>query len=115
MTDRRIIIRMDMGRAPDGPGAAQIAADKGLRAALDRADLPVAAALGLPDDAVRIVVSIGVPDGAGIDGAQLVARVGGRCEVRVVPGGQRVHGTVVATVAVEAFLPVQTGWTVAPG
>ena len=93
------------------------AAKRGIENAIRGSCLPLFSALELESDAMRVQVTVGVQDPAAVDVEALVAVLPrGRAEVRAVLGGQNVVNDeigsemVIATVAVEAFLPRQEGW-----
>lgn len=76
--------------------------------------LPMFEATGLSHDAMRVQVTIGVQDPDSIDSTALaMALPRGRAEVRAVRGGLNVTNPdngnviVIASAAIEAFLPPQ--------
>ena len=113
MTDRRFIIEMGMGNDLHGMDY-QKAAIRAIEDALHHSTLPVFANTRLSHREMRVAVTVGVQDPDALDTAALAARLPrGRAAVTAVKGGQNVTdpgsgGTlVIATAAVEAFLPSQ--------
>lgn len=121
MSDHRIIIEMGMGNDMYGQDYTKAAA-RAIEDAIRHSSLPLFGALDLSHDAMRVQVTVGVQDPGAVDCAALAERLPrGRAEVRAVPGGMDVpngvSGTpiVIATAAVEAFVPKQTGWRLRGG
>jgi len=113
MSDQRFIIEMGMGNDLHGMDY-QKAAARAIEDAFRHSTLALFGSTGLPFDAMRVQVTVGVqePDALDTDAlAKMLPR--GRAEVRAVFGGQNVTNTesgethVIATAAVEAFLPYQ--------
>lgn len=115
MDEQRIIIEMGMGNDLHGMDY-QKAARRAIENAMRRSTLPIFGALGLDHTEMRVQVTIGVQEPGALDTAALAEGLPrGRAEVRAVAGGQNVvdpasgDTQVVATAAIEAFLPRQTG------
>lgn len=116
MTEQRVIIEMGMGNDMYGMDYTKAGA-RAIEDAIRHSSLPIFDALDISHDEMRVQVTVAVKDPDAVDCAALVARLPrGRAEVRAVAGGLNVEnpetgGTIViATAAVEAFLPPQTGW-----
>ena len=114
MIDQRMIIEMGMGNDLHGMDY-QKAAARAIEDALRHSTLPIFAAVDIPTQDMRVQVTVGVQEPDKIDAtalAQLLPR--GRAVVTAVFGGQNVHNAatgdtaVIATAAVEAFLPNQS-------
>ncbi len=112
--DQRMIIEMGMGNDLHGMDY-QKAAARAIEDAFRHSTLPTFGTLEIPTDAMRVQVTVGVqePDKLDTDAlAKLLPR--GRATVIAVKGGQNVHHAatgdtaVIATAAVEAFLPNQS-------
>lgn len=114
MDEQRLIIEMGQGNDLHGRDYTK-AARRAVEDAFRGSSLPIFGALGLSHDAMRVQVTVGVqdPDAVDVDALQAVLPRG-RAEVRAVFGGMDVpmgdEVIVVATAAVEAFLPRQDGW-----
>lgn len=113
MTDRRFILEMGMGNDLHGMDY-QKAAKRAIESALRRSTLPIFEATGLSHTEMRVAVTIGVQDPEALDtGALAESLPRGRATVTAVKGGQNVTNPetgetlVIATAAVEAFLPSQ--------
>ncbi len=116
MSDHRIIIEMGMGNDMYGQDYTKAAA-RAIEDAIRHSSLPLFEALGISHDAMRVQVTVGVQDPDKVDCAVLAKRLPrGRAEVRAVFGGMNVENPstggviVIASAAVEAFVPKQTGW-----
>lgn len=115
MSDRRFIIEMGMGNDLHGEDYTK-AALRAVEDAFRHSCLPMFEALGLDHGDMRVQVTVGVQDPEAVDIQAVAAHLPrGRVEVRVVKGGLNVSDAacgpiVVATAAVEAFLPAQAGW-----
>lgn len=114
MTDQRFIIEMGSGNDLHGRDYTK-AAGRAIEDALRHSLLPLFGATGVPHDAMRVSVTVAVqkPEEVDTDAlARMLPR--GRVEVRAVFGGLDVETgqdvIVIAQAAVEAFLPLQTGW-----
>lgn len=122
MTDQRFIIEMGQGVDLHGMDY-QKAARRAIRDALSRSTLPLFETLGLDHADMRVAVTIGVQDPSQIDSKALAAELPrGRAEVSAVFGGMNLSNpetgdtAVIATAAVEAFLPDQSAkWRASPG
>jgi len=111
MTDQRIIIEMGMGNDLYGMDY-QKAAARAIQDALRHSSLPLFETLDLPHDAMRVQVTVGVQEPDKLDCAALAATLPrGRATVQAVKGGLNStnpdsgNTIVIATAAVEAFLP----------
>ena len=114
-TERRFIIEMGTGNDQYGQDYTKAAA-RAIEDAIRHSAVPLFEGLGIGHDAMRVQVTVGVQRPEQVDCAALAAMLPrGRAEVRAVPGGLDVANpdtgnvVVVATAAVEAFLPEQTG------
>ncbi|MEM6728933.1 MAG: Lin0512 family protein [Pseudomonadota bacterium] len=111
---RRFILEMGMGN--DLYGADQTkAAARAIEDAIRHSSIPLFEVLGLSHDAMQVEVTVAVPDPGSVDCEALKAGLPrGQVSVRAVEGGLYVNtpasaqGIVVATAAVEAYLPLQT-------
>lgn len=115
MTEQRIILEMGMGVDLHGQDS-QKAARRGIENTLRQVTLPIFGTLGIDTTTLRVAVTIAVPDPDQIvvsDLAPLFPH--GSVTITPVTGGQRVANPktgstlVVATIAIEAFLPSETG------
>jgi len=113
MSDQRFIIEMGMGNDLHGMDY-QKAAARAIEDAIRHSTLPIFASTGIAYDTMRVAVTVGVQDPAALDCAALAQGLPrGRATVRAVQGGQNVTNPetgetlVIATAAVEAFLPYQ--------
>ena len=116
MTETRVILEMGQGNDLYGMDYTKAAA-RAIEDAIRGSSLPLFEGLGIDHDEMRVVATVGVQAPEAVDtGALVSALPRGRSEVRAVRGGLNVAnpetGTaiVIATAAVEAFLPRQTGW-----
>ncbi len=114
MNDQRFIIEMGMGNDLHGMDY-QKAAIRAIEDAIRHSTLPIFAATGIPHTDMRVAVTIGVQEPDALDTDALAARLPrGRATVTAVRGGQNVTNPdtgetlVIATAAVEAFLPDQS-------
>ena len=115
MTERRVIIEMGMGNDLHGMDY-QKAAARAIEDAIRHSTLPIFETTGLEHGQMRVQVTVGVQDPDRLDTTALALGLPrGRAEVRAVKGGQNVTNPetgdtlVIATAAVEAFLPEQIG------
>lgn len=115
MTDQRFIIEMGTGNDLYGMDYTK-AASRAIEDAIRHSALPLFEATGLSHEAMRVQVTIGVQAPEKVDCAALATRLPrGKATVKAVFGGLDVgnpdtgHTLVIATAAVEAFLPPQTG------
>ncbi|MFP7673774.1 Lin0512 family protein [Marivita sp. S0852] len=113
MSDQRFIIEMGMGNDQYGMDYTKAAA-RAIEDAIRHSSIPLFEATGLPHDQMRVQVTVGVADPSQVDCAALAENLPrGRASVQAVEGGLNVtnpdNGTVLvmATAAVEAFLPIQ--------
>ncbi len=118
MTDQRVIIEMGMGNDLHGMDY-QKAAARAIEDAIRHSTLPIFQSIDLPHTQMRVQVTVGVQEPDKIDTDALTAGLPrGRAKVHAVKGGLNIPNpetddtAVVATAAVEAFLPSQKGkWT----
>ncbi len=116
MSEHRIIIEMGMGNDQYGMDYTKAAA-RAIEDAIRHSSIPLFEALDLSHGEMRVQVTIGVQDPKAVDTTALAGKLPrGRATVTAVRGGLNVEndetgGTIViASAAVEAFLPKQTGW-----
>ncbi|MBO6789384.1 MAG: Lin0512 family protein [Dinoroseobacter sp.] len=116
MTDQRFIIEMGMGNDQYGQDYTK-AASRAIEDAIRHSAIPLFDATGLPHSQMRVQVTVAVQDPDQVDTDALVERLPrGRAEVTATYGGLNVVNDetgstmVIATAAVEAFLPPQAGW-----
>ena len=113
MKDQRFIIEMGMGNDLHGMDY-QKAAVRAIEDAIRHSTLPIFASTGIAPAQMRVQVTVGVQDPAALDLSALADFLPrGRATVKAVKGGQNVTNPetgetlVIATAAVEAFLPYQ--------
>lgn len=113
MTDQRFIIETGMGNDLYGMDYTKACA-RAIEDALRHSSIPLFEATGLSHDAMRVQVTVAVQDPDAVDCAALVQTLPrGRATVRAVKGGLNVTNPdngnviVIASAAVEAFLPPQ--------
>ncbi|MEJ6390158.1 Lin0512 family protein [Gymnodinialimonas ulvae] len=113
MTDQRFIIEMGMGNDQYGMDYTKAAA-RAIEDAIRHSALPLFEATGVSHDQMRVQVTIGVQDPGAVDCDALAAKLPrGRASVTAVLGGLNVENPdtgktlVIASAAVEAFLPKQ--------
>lgn len=116
MTDQRFIYETGMGNDLHGADYTKAAA-RAVENALHRSSLHVLGLPGLDRSALRVKVTIGVQDPDAVDAAAIAALLPiGQPEVVLTHGGlNSTHpdsgeAIVIATAAVEAFLPPQSGY-----
>ena len=118
MTEQRVIIEMGMGNDLHGMDYTK-AARRAIEDAFRHSSLPLFGVLDVSHADMRVQVTVAVQDPDRVDVDALVSSLPrGRAEVRVVEGGLNVEAEgsdtiVIAQASVEAFLPRQTGWTLA--
>jgi len=114
MTDQRFIIEMGMGNDLHGQDYTK-AAGRAIEDAMRHSSIQMFAALGIDPAEMRVQVTVAVarPDELNLTALQsLLPR--GRATVSAVKGGLDVTNpdngeiTVIATVAIQAFLPAQS-------
>ncbi|MGY3436582.1 MULTISPECIES: Lin0512 family protein [unclassified Marinovum] len=117
MTERRLIIEMGQGVDLHGRDYTK-AAGRAIDDALRHSSLHVVKRLQLRPEAVRVQVTLGVQEPSQVKTADLVGKFPfGEVTITPVYGGMDVihPGSddiqVVASAAIEVFLPEQTGWT----
>lgn len=114
MTEKRIILEMGTGNDLYGQDYTK-AARRAVQDALHHSSITLFSKLGVDHMTMRVQVTIGVQDPDAVDCSVIEADLPrGRAQVRAVKGGLDVldpDGTrhVVATAAVEAFLPDMSG------
>lgn len=115
MSDQRFIIEMGMGNDQYGQDYTKAAA-RAIEDAIRHSAIPMFEATGLTHDQMRVQVTIGVQAPEKVDCEALVEKLPrGRAKVTAVFGGLDVTNPdtgktlVIASAAVEAFLPLQTG------
>lgn len=122
MAERRIILEMGSGNDLYG-GDYTKAACRAVQDALHHSSIVLFKSLGYDHRDMRVQVTIGVQEPDKVDRALVAAELPrGRAEVTAVHGGLNVvdaeQGTthVIATAAVEAFLPVDpAAWKLSAG
>jgi len=114
MTEQRFIIEMGMGNDQYGQDYTKAAA-RAIEDAIRHSAIPMFDVTDLTHDQMRVQVTIGVQAPDQVDCSALAQRLPrGRAEVRAVQGGLDVTNPdtgktlVIATAAVEAFLPSQS-------
>lgn len=113
MTERRIILEMGTGNDLYGEDYTK-AACRAVHDALHHSSIVLFKSLGIDHREMRVQVTIGVQEPERVDAAVVAAELPrGRAEVSVVHGGLNVHDPdnatthVIATAAIEAFLPIE--------
>lgn len=113
--ERRVIIEMGMGNDLYGEDYTK-AAIRAVEDAFRHSSLPMFEATGLKHSQMRVQVTVGVQEPDKVDLAAVTAHLPrGKAEVRAVKGGLNVENLeteqtiVIATAAVEAYVPDQTG------
>jgi len=114
---QRFIIEMGTGNDLHGQDYTK-AARRAIEDAIRHSSIPLFGALDLPHDTMEVRVTVAVQNPDAVDCAALATGLPrGRVSVTAVHGGLDVTNpdtgeiTVIATAAVEAFLPPQSGWT----
>lgn len=115
MPDQRVIIEMGMGNDLHGMDY-QKAAKRAIEDAIRHSTLPIFQSIDLDHTEMRVQVTVGVQEPDMLDTTALTAGLPrGRATVSAVKGGLNIPNpetgdtAVVATAAVEAFLPSQIG------
>ncbi len=113
--EQRVIIEMGMGNDLHGMDY-QKAARRAIEDAIRHSTLPIFQSIDMPHTDMRVQVTVGVQEPEKIDTAALTAGLPrGQATVQAVNGGLNIPNpetgdtAVVATAAVEAFLPSQKG------
>ncbi|WP_108484428.1 Lin0512 family protein [Oceaniglobus ichthyenteri] len=113
---QRVIIEMGMGNDLHGQDYTK-AARRAIEDALRHSSLPLFGAIGLSHDEMDVRVTVAVQSPDAVDCAALTSGLPrGKATVKAVHGGLNTTNpttgdvTVIATAAVEAFLPPQKGW-----
>lgn len=113
MSDQRFIIEMGMGNSQYGQDYTKACA-RAIEDAIRHSSIPMFAALGKDPKEMRVQVTVGVQEPDKVDCAALVAHLPrGKATVKAVFGGMNVTNPddgnvlVIASAAVEAFLPKQ--------
>ena len=113
MSDQRFIIEMGTGNDQFGMDYTK-AAVRAIDDAIWHSSIPLFSATGLPHDAMRVQVTIGVAEPDKLDLERIADHLPrGRTTIQAVEGGLNVvnpdsgNTLVIATAAVEAFLPKQ--------
>ena len=116
MTDQRVIIEMGTGNDQYGQDYTKAAA-RAIEDAIRHSSLPIIKSLSIAESDMRVSVTIGVQRPEQVDTDQLSTKLPhGKVTVQAVKGGLNVEnpeaGTmiVIASAAVEVFLPPQSGW-----
>jgi len=111
--DKRFIIEMGMGNDLCGRDYTK-AATRAIEDAFRHSSIPMFEATGVNHNAMRVQVTVGVQDPDAVDCAALAATLPrGRATVTAVVGGLNVTNPdngnviVIASAAIEAFLPFQ--------
>ena len=111
MNEQRFIIEMGMGNDQYGLDYTKAAA-RAIEDAIRRSAIPLFEATGVSHDAMRVQVTVGVAEPNKVDCDALIQSLPrGRATVTAVEGGLNVTNPdngnllVIATAAVEAFLP----------
>ncbi|GGE60679.1 Lin0512 family protein [Actibacterium pelagium] len=113
MSDRRFIIEMGMGNDQYGQDYTKAAA-RAIEDAIRHSSIPMFGALGMDHSQMRVQVTVGVQEPDKVDCAVLAAKLPrGQATVTATFGGLNVTNPddgnviVIASAAVEAFLPFQ--------
>ena len=116
MSEQRMIVEMGMGNDQYGQNYTKAAA-RAIEDAIRHSALPIFEATGLRHEQMRVEVTVGVQEPDAVDCEALVPSLPrGKVAVKAVKGGLNVSNPetggliVIASAAVEAFLPKQNGW-----
>lgn len=114
MTDQRVIIEMGMGNDQYGMDYTK-AARRAVEDAIRHSSLSIFQSIGLDASDMRVVVTVGVENPAEVDTEALKSQLPrGKVTITAVKGGLNVtnpengNTIVIASAAVEAFLPNQS-------
>ena len=114
MTEKRIILEMGTGNDLYGMDYTK-AACRAVQDALHHSSIVLFKSLGYDHSQMRVQVTIGVQEPDLVDIVRVCAELPrGRAEVTAVYGGLNVHDAaqntthVIASAAIEAFLPIQS-------
>lgn len=115
MNEKRIILEMGTGNDLYGCDYTK-AACRAVQDALHHSSIVLFKSLGYDHRDMRVQVTIGVQEPGQVDIARVCEELPrGRAEVTAVHGGLDVHDAaqdtkhVIATAAIEAFLPIESG------
>jgi len=114
MSDQRFIIEMGMGNDLHGMDYTK-AAKRAIEDAFRHSSIPMFSTLAIDPSDMRVQVTVAVQEPDKVDTEALVATLPrGRATVKAVHGGLNVAGygtdtIVIASAAIEAFLPKQSG------
>ena len=118
MTEQRLIIEMGTGNDQYGMDYTK-AAIRAIEDAIRHSSLPIFDRLKIDHNQMRVQVTVGVQSPSDLKVDQLAQKLPrGRVEIRAVHGGLDIpnpetgNTIVIATAAVEAFLPSQKGWSI---
>ncbi|MEM8591076.1 MAG: Lin0512 family protein [Pseudomonadota bacterium] len=114
MSDQRFILEMGTGNDLYGQDPTKAAA-RAIEDAIRHSSIPLFEVRDIPHDAMRVEVTVAVPDPSKVDTEALKAKLPrGRVTVKAVEGGLSVKTPVengqilIAAAAVEAYLPKQS-------
>ena len=113
---QRLIVQMAQAVEQQGQDTER-AAVRAAKRALNQANIAAPDLLGLSDDDLFVRIRVGVPDPSAVDAGRIAAwNKRGQTEVDLVEGGLLVKDPetgvtqIVASAAVEVFLPPQSEW-----
>ncbi|WP_282091695.1 Lin0512 family protein [Epibacterium ulvae] len=111
----RLIIAMGIGTDVTGKSAA-LAVQNAISQALQYSSLSILKNMNISEDQIRVKVSVGIKDSTGVSAADIVLPFAPAPEIHIVDGGMDVVDPesgarqILATTAIEVFLPKQPGW-----
>lgn len=111
----RLIIEMGMGTDVSGQNYT-LAATRAVQNAIQHSNLSILKVMQIDPADIRIVMTLGVQRPDQVDTAKLPQVLGQDCDIQIVQGGldsvdpETGDLQIVASAAVEVFLPKQTGW-----